>query len=125
MAVQVAPTSTAADLEPDWPARPGRAGGGGAGGAGQDRDNCPSWAGGVGRASTFRDGVTPVMYATGGNSRNRPGESPPVVDGKAKADNTGDGGDGGSSSCYKPYIGAKGGNGGSGIVIVRYVTGGK
>ena len=102
----------------------GRAGGGGAGGAGQDRDNCPSWAGGVGRASTFRDGVTPVMYATGGNSRDRPRDVP-VVDGRSKANNTGDGGDGGSSSRYNPYIGAKGGKGGSGIVIVRYVTGGK
>lgn len=101
------------------------AGGGGAGGVGQAPNGTPPRAGGAGRASIFQDGVTASTYATGGTGKVRPRDFPLVVDGGSKADNTGDGGDGGSSSQINPYIGAKGGNGGSGIVIVRYVTGGK
>ena len=78
--------------------------------------------GGLGLVSTLRDGVTAVTYAAGGVGRVRPGNNLfAVVDVRSKADNTGDGGDGGSSGNGS----AKGGHGGSGIVIVRYVTGGK
>ncbi len=95
-------------------------GGGGAGGVGQSAGPAAVRDGGPGWVSTLRDGVTAVTYATGGVGRARPRDVP-VVDGRSKADNTGDGGDGGGSGNGS----AKGGNGGSGIVIVRYVTGGK
>ncbi|MFZ4397578.1 MAG: sialate O-acetylesterase [Kiritimatiellia bacterium] len=98
-------------------------GGGGAGGVGGVGKNARANAvreGGPGRVSTLRDGVTAVTYSAGGVGRARPRDVP-VVDGQSKADNTGDGGDGGSSGNGS----AKGGHGGSGIVIVRYVTGGK
>ncbi len=98
----------------------GGAGGGGAGGVGQNPNANRVRDGGPGRVSTLRDGVTPVTYSAGGVGRARPRDVP-VVEGQSKADNTGDGGDGGSSGNGK----ATGGNGGSGIVIVRYVTGGK
>ena len=98
----------------------GGAGGGGAGGEGQNANSDEVRDGGPGRASAMRDGITAVTYAAGGMGRSRPRSFPLVVDGKSKADNTGDGGDGGSSSQSNPYIGAKGGNGGSGIVIVRF-----
>ena len=98
----------------------GGAGGGGAGGVGQNASSNAVRDGGPGRASTLRDGATVVTYAAGGVGRARPRDVP-VVDGQSKADNTGDGGDGGSSSNGS----AKGGNGGSGIVILRYVTGGR
>lgn len=98
----------------------GGAGGGGAGGVGQNASANVVRDGGPGRVSTLRDGVTATTYGAGGSGRTRPGDAP-VVDGRSKADNTGDGGDGGSSGNGS----ANGGNGGSGIVIVRYVTGGK
>lgn len=102
-------------------------GGGGAGGVGPVGP--PSAAvrqGGPGQACAIRDGVTAVTYASGGWARSRPSYEPLVADGASKEPNTGDGGDGGSCSLYgASYIAAKGGNGGSGIVIVRYVTGGK
>ena len=98
----------------------GGAGGGGAGGVGQNASPAAVRDGGLGRASTLRDGATAVTYSAGGLGRTRPRDVP-VVDGQSKADNTGDGGDGGSSGNSS----AKGGTGGSGIVIIRYVTGGK
>jgi sialate O-acetylesterase len=97
-------------------------GGGGAGGVGQNANPAAVRDGGPGWVSTLRDGSTVVTYAAGGVGRVRPGNNLfAVVDVRSKADNTGDGGDGGSSGNGS----AKGGNGGSGIVIVRYVTGGK
>ncbi len=98
----------------------GGAGGGGAGGMGQNASANTVRDGGPGRVSTLRDGATAVTYASGGTGRARPRDVP-VVDGRSKADNTGDGGDGGGSGNGS----AKGGHGGSGIVIVRYVTGGQ
>jgi len=105
----------------------GEGGGGGAGGASPAKASSAAVRqGGPGRASAIRDGVTAVTYASGGWARSRPSYEPLVADGNSKEANTGDGGDGGSCSLYgKSYIPAKGGNGGSGIVIVRYVTGGK
>jgi len=105
----------------------GDGGGGGAGGAAPAKASSAAVRkGGLGRASSIRDGVTAVTYASGGGARSRPSYEPLVADGSSKEENTGDGGDGGSSSMYgASYIAAKGGNGGSGIVIIRYVTGGK
>lgn len=105
----------------------GDGGGGGAGGAASAKASSAAVRqGGPGLTSTFRDGVTAVTYASGGWARSRPSYEPLLVDGSSKEASTGDGGDGGSCSMYgKSYIPAKGGNGSSGIVIVRYVTGGK
>ena len=85
-------------------------GGGGAGGAG--KTPAEGRAGGPGKSSILRDGITPVIYASGGNGHGRDG-----VEGVSKAANTGDGGDGAGVSG-----GGTGGNGGSGIVIVRYIA---
>jgi hypothetical protein len=57
-----------------------------------------------------------VTYSTGGQGNYRSSGT----DGASAADNTGNGGDGGAKGGGT----ALGGTGGSGIVIVRYVTGG-
>ncbi|MFZ4395137.1 MAG: sialate O-acetylesterase [Kiritimatiellia bacterium] len=86
-----------------------RAAGGEAAGAGQN-------AGGTGCVSTMRDGVTAISYALDGLSRNRV-RNVPLGAREPSKENSGYGGDGGSGNAQV--------RGSAGIVIVRYVTGGK
>ncbi len=93
-------------------------GGGGAGSAGQN-GGASAGLGGSGKTNSFSG--APVEYARGGNGR-RAAEG--GGNGTNGAPNTGNGGNGAGPNELGPGYSNIGGKGGSGIVIVRYVTGG-
>jgi len=86
-------------------------GGGGANGPGTVAQGGSDAAGGGGRQSSLKDGVTAVTYAAGGTGH---GSNTAKSQGQDAGNYTGNGGGGARYG--------RGGNGGSGIVIVRVVV---